>query len=277
MKELTKTMKATILSDNIPFGEIESEWGLSIYIEYGDKNILLDAGASDLFLRNSIKLGKSIASVDFAVLSHAHWDHADGMPVFFGLNKKAKLYIQNSCKENCYADKENQKEYIGVPIGLLDEYKDRLEYIKGDYEISEGIYIVSHKTTGLEKCGERSGMYVKEDGKFIYDDFSHEQSLVFETDKGLVIFNSCSHGGADNIIKEVSQTFPGKKLYAIIGGFHLFDKTDEEAAKLAESIKKTGISKVYTGHCTGERAMEIIKNSLGDMAEQFHAGLVMEF
>ncbi len=59
-------------------------------------------------------------------------------------------------------------------------------------------------------------------------DYSHEQSLVVDTEKGPVIFNSCSHGGAANIINEVTQTFPNKKIYGLVGGFHLFNKTEDK-------------------------------------------------
>ena len=52
---------------------------------------------------------------------------------------------------------------------------------------------------------------------WIPDDFSHEQSLVLDTEKGLVIINLCSHGGAANIINEVQETFPQKHVYGIIG------------------------------------------------------------
>ncbi len=45
-------MKATVLSDNIPAENLGCEWGLSIFIEYHGKHILLDAGASGLFLKN---------------------------------------------------------------------------------------------------------------------------------------------------------------------------------------------------------------------------------
>ena len=41
-------MKATVLVDNISCNELAGEWGLSIYIEYGDKKILLDTGASEI-------------------------------------------------------------------------------------------------------------------------------------------------------------------------------------------------------------------------------------
>ena len=39
------SMKAIVLSDNITANGLSGEWGLSIYIEYGEKKILLDTGA----------------------------------------------------------------------------------------------------------------------------------------------------------------------------------------------------------------------------------------
>ncbi len=32
-----------------------------------------------------------------------------------------------------------------------------------------------------------------------------------------MIFNSCCHGGADNIVREVADTFPGQPISAIVG------------------------------------------------------------
>ena len=37
-------MKATVLLDNIGTEELTGDWGLSFYIEYAGKKILLDAG-----------------------------------------------------------------------------------------------------------------------------------------------------------------------------------------------------------------------------------------
>ena len=50
-------MKATVVVDNIKNNEIPGEWGLCISIEYEDKKILLDTGASTLFSKNAEKLG----------------------------------------------------------------------------------------------------------------------------------------------------------------------------------------------------------------------------
>ena len=133
-------MKATVLLDNIGTEELAGDWGLSFYIEYAGKKILLDAGGeSCLFAENGRKLGLSLADVDCAVLSHAHYDHADGMTEFFEENRTAKLFLQASCGENCWRVKEDHMKYIGIRTGMLEEYRDRLCRVQGDMELLPGV------------------------------------------------------------------------------------------------------------------------------------------
>ncbi|MCQ4023206.1 MULTISPECIES: MBL fold metallo-hydrolase [unclassified Ruminococcus] len=270
-------MKATVIVDNIKNDGIPGEWGLSIYIEYNGKKILLDTGASNLFVKNARKLNISLKDIDLAVLSHAHYDHANGMRDFFEINDKALFYLQDGCAENCYAGKWIFHKYIGIPKGVLATYKNRIVYTSGDYEISDGISLIPHKTAGLENIGKREGMYQRTTDGWVPDNFSHEQSLVFDTPEGLVIFNSCSHGGVANIINEVAKTYPQKKVLALIGGFHIFNKPESKVREFAKDIKNTGIKYLYTGHCTGKKSFKILKEELGDIVRQFKVGLVMEF
>jgi len=93
-------MKVTVLADNIDGETLKGEWGLSHYIEYGDKAVLLDAGASDLYAENARLLGIDLETVDYAVLSHAHDDHANGFESFFGLNTHAPLFVAEACRED---------------------------------------------------------------------------------------------------------------------------------------------------------------------------------
>ena len=89
-------MKIKVLMDNLPAANFLNEWGLSIYIEYGDKKILLDTGASEAFSHNAEVAGVDLSQVDVAVLSHAHYDHSDGMEAFFEQNKKSVMYTYTS-------------------------------------------------------------------------------------------------------------------------------------------------------------------------------------
>ncbi len=119
-------------------------------------------------------------------------------------------------------------------------------------------------------------MFVKKGDQWQQDAFAHEQSLVFDTRKGLVIFNSCSHGGADKILEEVSKTFPEKKIYALFGGLHLHATGEEDVRILAGKIRDREIKKIFTGHCTGEEALHVLQDELGEMVEGFYSGFTLK-
>ncbi len=268
--------RITVIIDNIPNGDLQGEWGLSLLVRYGDRNILVDAGSSDAFAENMKKLGLEIGDVDAAVLSHAHYDHSLGMARFFSDNDKAPFLLREGAGENCYAKKFFFRKYIGIPKGILKKYGDRIRMISGDHELYEGAWLIPHKTEGLESIGRREMMYVRHGLRFLPDDFAHEQSLVLDTDKGLVIINSCSHGGAVNIINEVAATFPDKKVYGIIGGFHLFNKSEAEIREVCRGLRQTGVEYICTGHCTKERAYKIMREELGDKLDKLYSGLVID-
>ena len=44
---------------------------------------------------------------------------------------------------------------------------------------------------------------------------------------------------------------------------------------LAERIRQTGIRKIYTGHCTGDHALELLKQELGDVVEGIYSGFTI--
>lgn len=269
-------MKITVLSDNIGCGTLKGEWGLSFHIEFNGKKYLLDTGGSELFRTNAKQLGIDIADVDCAVLSHAHYDHSRGMEAFFRANSKADFFVSPNAFENCYAGLGFLSRYIGLPKGILPSNKDRIKAPSGIAEIDKDVFVVPHSTDGLSKIGRRSHLYVRRGWRYVPDDFSHEQSLVFRTESGLIIFNSCSHSGADVVMEEVGKAFHNENVRAYLGGLHLFRLSDGEVRNIAVKIQESGIKRVITGHCTGERAYTILKSSLGDDIDQFHCGMIIE-
>ena len=99
----------TILVDNVHARGLVNEWGLSIHIATPRHRVLLDFGQTDAFAQNACSLGIDLASVDHAVLSHAHYDHADGMEAFFAINEHAPLHLSDACAENCWSTSANTK------------------------------------------------------------------------------------------------------------------------------------------------------------------------
>ncbi len=273
-------MQATVLVDNIGQAEMPGEWGLSIYIEMNGQRLLLDTGASALFLANAAALGLDIADVDYGVLSHAHYDHADGMADFFQHNQKAKFYLRRQAEANCYKiaeDNAQEYKYIGIRPDILQNFASRLQPVDGVYQLLDNVYLLPHTTPGLAAEGQQAKMYRQQtDGTWQPDDFAHEQSLVFNRPDGLVVFNSCSHAGVLNIIQEVSQQL-NRPVHMLIGGFHLYQRSGEEVQALAAQLRQLGLQAIYTGHCTGQPAFDILRWELGGIVQQLQVGLQIEF
>ena len=172
-RKILKT-KLTVVVDNISNKGILGEWGLSIYVEYSDKKILLDAGASNLFLDNMKSLGIDVSDIDFASLSHAHYDHANGFPAFLDNNTKAKLFLRGSTAVDCYKKVFIFHKYIGIPKNLMKDYSDRIQIVSDDYKVMDGVYLIPHKTENLVEIGRREKMFRKTSNGWRPDDFSHE-------------------------------------------------------------------------------------------------------
>ena len=79
-----RTIVEDTLDENFPF--LKNEHGLSLYIKYNDKNILFDAGPSDVLVSNSEKLNINLKDVDYLILSHGHFDHGGGIIPFLHVN-----------------------------------------------------------------------------------------------------------------------------------------------------------------------------------------------
>ena len=86
-------MLVKILIDNVSKNELVCEWGLAVYIEYKGHHFLLDTGASEKFTENASALDIDLANVEYGVLSHAHFDHADGMAAFFERQAAFSAYL----------------------------------------------------------------------------------------------------------------------------------------------------------------------------------------
>lgn len=271
-------LKVRVLVENSECRDCAGEHGLSLFIERNGQRILLDAGKSALFAENAMQLGIDLESADFAVLSHSHYDHADGFETFFEKNHHAKLYIREECGEIYFSRHGEEFKYIGPKQGMLARHKDRIIYVNEDhYTIPHtDVFLVPHNSEKLSVIGEKARLYKEENGEMVPDDFSHEQSLVIRTVKGLVVFNSCSHGGPANILREVLQCEPGNKIYAYIGGLHLSKYSDADVSDFAKVLKGLAVERIITGHCTGDRACEILREELGEKLEVMHSGMVIE-
>ena len=266
-------MKITVLMENTALEGcgLSPEHGLSLYLEHRGKRLLLDAGSSGKFADNARVLGVDLSAVELAALSHGHYDHADGLRRFFQINKTAPVYVRPGAAGPYFAKDPDAYRFIGVGRDIWEDSRERFVEVEGVYPLSEGAWLVPETVHDPAFAGQAADLLVKRgEDDFIPDDYRHEQSLVLEGEKGLAVFNSCSHGGIVNIVRGVLEQFPGKRVFAAVGGLHMFGRqnggmncTPEYVCKVADALKELGVEEIYTGHCTGEMALGLLKERFG--------------
>ncbi|MCD8145965.1 MAG: MBL fold metallo-hydrolase [Clostridiales bacterium] len=280
---ISDPVAVTVLVENTASGALRREHGLSLLIEWRGRRVLLDAGQSGAFLDNADAMGLSLVGLDAYVLSHGHYDHAGGFEALFQRNPTARVYAQKAAFEPYLSGSGGKMHPIGIPPAVAAQ-RERFLPVEGRAEILPGVYLIPHNTANLAQIGAKSKLYRQADGEVVPDDFSHEQSLVLDTERGLVLFNSCSHGGAASILREARETL-GKPVYAYIGGLHLKGKkegreictlTPAETDELCGAFLREDVRHIYTGHCTGAPGLELLRQGLGQRLHALTTGLRFE-
>ena len=259
-------MKWTVLSDNRSNNTLLStEHGLSILLETERYKLLLDTGASDVFIRNAEVLGVDLNDVDYVFISHGHSDHAGGLRYFLEHNQKAKIIVSPNSISKKFFSKRGNLHSITAEWPEIDD--DRFILIDYTCEVAEGLHVIAHIPQNHPMPKGNQNLYVQDaNGNYIHDVFRHELALYVD---GL-LFTGCAHSGLENILS--ASLWP---VHTVVGGFHLLDglESEEELAALAQKLKtKYPNTKFYTSHCTGDNVFEVMKDVMGERLQFFRCG-----
>ena len=262
-------MKWSVLTDNRTSDcQLETEHGLSILLETEHHRILLDTGASDLFVRNAERLGIDLSTVDYVFISHGHSDHAGGLRHFLEINDKAIVIVSPDALTGKFYSKRNYLHSITTEWPEIPER--RLLTVEHSGSIGDGIYIIAH-IPQIHPMPEGNQHLFVEDagGQYIQDDFRHELALYTD---GL-LFTGCAHSGLENIL--AACPFP---VNTVVGGFHLLDNHESEATlselayRLTEAYPQ---AQFYTSHCTGDTVFMTLQSVMADQIHAFSCGTII--
>lgn len=281
-----KTRLTVLVENNMKDGlqGLQPAHGIAILVEREGKMLLLDTGPGEEFIMNAAALGKKIEDVDFAFISHGHYDHGGGLARFLEKNTKAPICLSRLAVEERHFAKLAGviRKDVSIDAGLAARYPGRFRYIDRVTEISPGIFIIPDIGHVHRMPSGNSIIFKESGGTLVPDDFAHEQVLVIQDRDGLVVFSGCCHNGVLNVVDAVAEHFPGAPVKAVIGGFHLYnpvvakmDEKPDEVKALGGKMAGHNVKKFISGHCTGMEAFLLLKNTLGDRLEYFSTG--MEF
>jgi len=229
-------IRMTIVYDNRSFDEdIEKDWGFCCFIEGLEKSILFDTGKNgDILLANMGKLGILPEEIDLIFLSHAHKDHTGGLDILLTQNSQMEVWLPEFFPSSF-------KEPIrsaGATVVEVDDFQ----------KICEGAY-----TTG------------------VIPGWIKEQSLILDTDKGLVVVTGCAHPRIVKIISTAKE-LQKKDVCMVLGGFHLSGFSEKELGEIIARFRSLGVKKVGPCHCSGDKCSLIFSKEYKDDFIKIGAG-----
>ncbi|MBN2878653.1 MAG: MBL fold metallo-hydrolase [Clostridia bacterium] len=274
-------VKITNLFDDLKSNnDLKSGHGLSFYIKTADKRYLFDTGNGTDFINNANQLGISIKDVDALFISHNHYDHIGGLEFFIEINKKAKIYIKKDAIYNTYTYSRGYPEPMGKYYEELS-HSDRVVLVD-DFIKVDDFYLVTDTVGKEEYFAKGSQYYMDKNGAETPDVFTHEMFLVYVNDGKANIISACSHRGIRNIIETATQKF-NLPINMIIAGMHLMlyagksiNCTEEYYFSLVDYLLEQEFSKLYTCHCTGKFAYDLLKRDLKEKIDYFGLGETIE-
>lgn len=294
-KGMTKpTLIVTVVIDNNPSKTdptLSTEHGLSFHLEVDGHSWLYDVGASRKWATNANHLGIDIHQVEQLICSHGHRDHTGGLATFFLLNNHAPVRTSKEAfNRNYFSYRHGPIRDISVDKSLIAAQANRIQYITHDTRLSPHVLAVRNQCHDYAMpAGNQSLKETIDEDRKPYQG-EDELALAIQLAQGLVILSSCSHNGLLNITESCVQATGCSNVLAFIGGLHLVDSPagnnshiapetiiHDDVQQIARQIKeKYPNLHLYTGHCTGPKAMAILQKELGDHVHSFHSGFRIE-
>ncbi|MBN1621510.1 MAG: MBL fold metallo-hydrolase [Endomicrobiales bacterium] len=231
-----------IFDKNSLNGGYSTGWGISYLV---NNNILFDTGEDWQYLSNNFRImGVDISNIEKVVISHNHWDHANGLWELLNSRQGLEVFVCSGFGRE-FRDKVNK-------------LNGKLEEVNKIRKLDENIFVT----------GEITGEYKSK--------YMPEQAMVLQTDNGISVLTGCAHPGIVDMLYLVKRHFPNKRMYFVGGGFHLMDKHREEIENVVNGFKELGVQKVGPSHCTGDYAESMFKKHYGNNFINLKVGRVIE-
>ncbi|MFW6356721.1 MAG: MBL fold metallo-hydrolase [Spirochaetota bacterium] len=246
--------------------DLASEHGLSLWIETPECAVLFDTGQSPAFASNARKLGVDLGSATAIVLSHGHYDHAGGLEHALSATT-APLYLGENATVPKRARGEAGMRDIGMDASLAKRYSERVRAVSSRREILPGIEVLPAAPLETRPPSDNERLLRETSDGLDRDPFEDELSLLVHAPDQDVLVTGCSHRGIVNIYRQAGRP------PIVVGGLHLSHEPDGRVREVAEQLADA--AELWVGHCTGDRAVEILAEELPGKVRPIRVGTAL--
>lgn len=262
---------------------------------------LFDTGVSkEGIVNNSDVLGINLKDIETIILSHGHFDHISGLISTLGRLKKSVeiiahpeaflrrwlVYPNGNKARMDFLDEEEINQAGGI-IRKVDKISflprnANMQSKKKTNQANNRVMITGEipRVTEFEKGFPLQ--YKEQDNEInlVPDPLvSDDQALIMNVkNKGLIILTGCGHAGIVNTIKFAKKVTGIKKIYCVIGGFHLSGQDYEDSIPLTiAELTRVDPQYIVPCHCTGWKATNKIIDTMPEKFIQSSVGSTFYF
>ncbi len=245
------------------------EWGFAALVEFDGRKILFDTGARpETVWTNATEMDIDLSGVTEVFISHSHADHTGGLMTLRKnlASKNPKALSAAHIGDGAFFPRPDNPEFTHFLTKLKTDYEvsgGHFQTYKSAAEIYPGVWITGPvPRNNDERNWSGSGKVARANGQVTEDNVPEDQSLVFNTKDGIVIISGCGHAGVVNTMEYARKLVGPQPIAALIGGFHLFNLSDEKISWTTDKMKAYNVGTVFGAHCTGINAMFAIQKNL---------------
>ncbi len=245
---------------------VEAEWGWSILAEVGNDRVLVDTGSGTVAVRNGDSMGLDFRTIDRILLSHAHADHTGGLRYILKRTGPIEVIAHPAIwEEKVKTDLQGRDPvYNGMPYAKPElEKLARFKLSKEPVEIGEYMMTSGEVPMQTEFEVAEPNFWVKTEEGLRHDTFPDDQSLLIKHPRGLVAVLGCAHRGIINTLSHALNITGEDRVYAVVGGTHLYPKNEEHVEKTVQALKEMGVMRMGVSHCTGFPAARRLADAFG--------------
>jgi len=250
-ENVTVTILSTMLS-----GTFTGEWGFAAMVNIDGKRLLFDTGnRPDTVLNNMREMKMDLAGVPSVILTHHHRDHTGGLVSLRRdiMKRDPKAIATAYGGKGILTPRQPANDFV-LTKGEYESTGAKLQQLDKPLALAPHVWL----TGPIPRVhGERNwsgNTQLRPDDRAEEDTIPEDQALVIDTNQGLIVVSGCGHAGIINTLLYARKVVRATNIYAVIGGFHLFDANEEKLQWTAKQLAPMGILYFLAAHCTGVEA-----------------------